>query len=231
MISPSIWGETVSKFLVLNQPNRCLVWNWSKLSVLKDMQVDFKDNDRSTANPIPRYDKSVDVKMHMIVKFTRGDEMYRDEFYSNRKKVAGRKASSLKRVKDTCATKGVGPNKKIYISESLTPAEKKLFAWVNKLKKELKWKYLFRPTIAVFILRKGMTHKLTRSTPRMTLKSCVTPVPQCNQRDVGPSQKTFLAFSRTSKRRRWSKLSTKKFFFCLFWLYSEKNFAFRRKHF
>ena len=36
--------------------------------------------------------------------------------------------------------------------------------------------------------------------------------------------------SRTSKRQHLSKLSTK-FFFLFFWLYSEKNFAFRQKHF
>ena len=50
----------------------------------------------------------------------------------------------------------------------------------------------------------------------------------CGQRDVGSSQKTFLAFSRTSKRRHWSKLSTKELFFFFFWPYSEKNFACRR---
>ena len=66
----------------------------------KDMQVDLKDDDISTAHPIPRYDKSVNEKI--IVKFTRRDE--RDEFYSNRKKVAGRKASSLKSLQDACAT-------------------------------------------------------------------------------------------------------------------------------
>ena len=62
----------------------------------KDMQVDPKDDDISTAHPIPRYDKSADEKI--IVKFTRKDD--RDEVYSNRKKVAGRKASSLKSLKD-----------------------------------------------------------------------------------------------------------------------------------
>jgi len=63
--------------------------------------VDLKDDDISTAHPIPRYDKSADEKI--IVKFTRRDD--RDEFYSNRKKVAGRKADSLKCLKDACATK------------------------------------------------------------------------------------------------------------------------------
>ena len=42
---------------------------------------------------------------------------------------------------------------------------------------------------------------------------CVTP---CGKTDVGSSQTTFLAFSRTSKHRHWSKLSTKEFFFLFF---------------
>ena len=68
----------------------------------KDMQVDLKDDDISAAHPIPRYDKSADEKI--IVKFTRRDD--RDEFYSTSKKVAGRKANSLKCFKDACATMG-----------------------------------------------------------------------------------------------------------------------------
>ena len=69
-------------------------------SLGEDMQADLKDDDISTAHPIPRYDKSADETI--IVKFTRRDDRY--EFYSNRKKVAGRKASSLKSLKDACAT-------------------------------------------------------------------------------------------------------------------------------
>ena len=42
------------------------------------------------------------------------------------------------------------------------------------------------------------------------------------QTDAGSSQKTFLPFSRTSKRQHWSKLSTKKFFFSFFALFREK---------
>ena len=42
------------------------------------------------------------------------------------------------------------------------------------------------------------------------MRCCVTP---CGQTDVGSTQKPFLAFSRTSKRRHRSKLSTKNFFF------------------
>ena len=59
----------------------------------------------------------------------------------------------------------------------------------------------------------------------MKMRCCVTTLWSDRCRLI---TKTFLAFSRTSKRRHWSKLSTKKFFF-LFWLYSEKNFAFRQR--
>ena len=108
-------------------------------AVGKDMDMELEDGDISTAHPIPRYDKSADEKI--IVKFTRRAD--RDEFYSNRKKVAGKKASSLKSLKDACPTTGVDLNKKIYISESLTPKKKKLFGLVNKFKKELQWKFIW----------------------------------------------------------------------------------------
>ena len=124
----------------------------------KDMQVDLKDDDISTAHPIPRYDKSADKKI--IVKFTRRDD--RDEFYSNRKKVLGRKANSLKCLKDASATKGVDLNKKIYISESLTPTKKKLFGSVNKLKKKHKWKFIWSNHGRIYF-KKGedmQTHKI-----------------------------------------------------------------------
>ena len=43
---------------------------------------------------------------------------------------------------------------------------------------------------------------------------CGMVVTPCGQTDVlVHHKKTFLAFSRTSKRRHWSKISTKKFFF------------------
>ena len=129
-------------------------------ALCKDVQVDLKDDNISSAHPIPRYDKSADEKI--IVKFTRRGD--RDEFYS--KKVAGRKASSLKSIKDACATKGVDLNKKIYISESLTPMKKKLFGSVNKLKKELKWKFIWTNHGRIY-LKKGedssQTHKIDSS--------------------------------------------------------------------
>ena len=71
-------------------------------------------------------------------------------------------SNSLKCLKDACATKGVDLNKKIYISESLTPKKKKLFGSVNKLKKELKWKFIWTNHGRIY-LKKGedtQTHKI-----------------------------------------------------------------------
>ena len=68
----------------------------------------------------------------------------------------------MKCLKDACATKGVDLNKKIYISESLTPKKKKLFGSVNKLKKELKWKFIWTNHGRIY-LKKGEdmeTHKI-----------------------------------------------------------------------
>ena len=53
----------------------------------------------------------------------------------------------------------------------------------------------------------------------MKMQCCVTP---CGQTDLGLWQRTFLAFLRTSKRRDWSRLSTKKLFFSLLALFREK---------
>ena len=54
----------------------------------------------------------------------------------------------------------------------------------------------------------------------MKMRCCVTP---CGQTAAGSSQKTkILAFSRTSKHRHWSKLSTTEFFFSFLALFREK---------
>ena len=68
------------------------------------------------------------------MKFTRRD--VKNEFYTNRKKIAGRKISSLKSL----VKKG---ENKVYISESLTPKRKHLFGAVNNIKKKLNWKFIW----------------------------------------------------------------------------------------
>ena len=92
--------------------------------------------DISTAHPPPTFDKNRDSKI--IVKFTRRDT--KNEFYNNRRKVAGRKVSQLSSLSDLHRRQG---DKKIYISESLTAQRKSLFGKVNRIKKKLQWKYIW----------------------------------------------------------------------------------------
>lgn len=105
----------------------------------KDMEMDIEDRDISTAHPIPRFDEAADSKI--IAKFVRRD--VRDQFYSRRKTVAGKKVRSLTNLKVACENVGADLEKKIYISESLTTRRKQLFGSINKLKKDLKWKYIW----------------------------------------------------------------------------------------
>ena len=74
------------------------------------------------------------------MKFTRRAD--RDEFYTSRKEVSGKKASSIKSLKDL-EVESLVLTKKVYISESLTPMRKKLFGSLNKLKKDLQWKFIW----------------------------------------------------------------------------------------
>ena len=67
--------------------------------------------------------------------------------------------------------------------------------------------------------KKARKSERNREMNLMKMQCCVTP---CGQTDVGSSEKTFLAFSRTSKLRHWSKLSTKKFFFSFLALFRGK---------
>ena len=56
--------------------------------------------------------------------------------------MAGKKASSIKSLKDL-EVGSLDLTKKVYISESLTPTRKKLFGSLNKLKKDLRWKFIW----------------------------------------------------------------------------------------
>ena len=94
----------------------------------KEMGMDLRDEDISTAHPLPTFNQAANSKL--IVKFTRS--AVRDEFYASRKEVAGKKASSIKSLKDL-EVESLDLTKKVYISESLTHMRKKLFGSLNKL--------------------------------------------------------------------------------------------------
>ena len=102
----------------------------------QEMGLEIEENDISTAHPLLTFDKNRDSKI--IVKFTRRDT--KNEFYNNRRKVAGRKVSQLSSLSDLHRRQG---DKKIYISESLTAQRKSPFGKVNRIKKKLQWKYIW----------------------------------------------------------------------------------------
>jgi chromosome segregation ATPase len=104
------------------------------VSLSEEMGIKIDDRDISTVHVLPTYNKNKDKKK--IVKFTRRD--VKNEFYTNRKKIGGRKISSLKSL-------GKKGENKVYtcISESLTPKRKKLFGAVNNIKKKLNWKFIW----------------------------------------------------------------------------------------
>ena len=106
------------------------------------MGLELDQEDISTAHVLPTFDKGKDDKM--IVKFTR--RSVRNDFYGNRKEVAGSKVSSI----SSLATES---DKKVYISESLTPSKKKLFGVHGQQAEEevaveiylvKQWPYIFK---------------------------------------------------------------------------------------
>ena len=119
-------------------------------SLGQEMGLEIGAEDISTAHPLPTYDRSKDNKV--IVKFTR--RATRNNFYANRKKVAGRKISSLPSL-------NMSGDNKVYISESLTPFRKKLFGAVNKDKKKLEWKYIWTNNGRIYLKKSDNSKTFT----------------------------------------------------------------------
>ena len=109
-------------------------------SVGKAIDVPVNEQDISIAHPIPSYNAAAPPKI--IVKFTR--RSVRNTFYSNRRKLANKKARDLPDL-------DLESDASIFISESLTPYKKKLFGNVNKEKKRLKWKFIWTFNGRIFI--------------------------------------------------------------------------------
>ena len=83
--------------------------------------VSLQDNDISIAHPIPTY--KVGAPPKLIVKFTR--RSVRDKFYSNRRKLARKKAKDLPNL-------NLSSEADVFVSESLTSFKKKLFGVSTK---------------------------------------------------------------------------------------------------
>ncbi|CAH3186819.1 unnamed protein product [Porites lobata] len=80
----------------------------------------------------------------------------RDEFYGKRKTIAGKEVGKVGTLRDLSQD----PKKKLYISESLTQARKKLFGSINKFKKDNKWKYIWTNNGRIY-LKQGDGEKRT----------------------------------------------------------------------
>lgn len=111
------------------------------IAMAKDMGIKLEPNDISTSHPLPTPRGKEDK---FIVKFSRRST--KDKFYSSRKKVTGRKPQDLPSVKNL-----ISSNKKLYISESLTPLRKKLFGETNETRKQIKWKYIWTNNGKIYV--------------------------------------------------------------------------------
>ena len=107
------------------------------------MGIELQNEDISTANRLPTYNKSAEDKI--IVKFTR--RSIRDEFYGKRKTIAGKEVGKVGTLRDLSQD----PKKRLYISESLTQARKKL---------DNKWKYIWTNNGRIY-LKQGDGEKRT----------------------------------------------------------------------
>ena len=112
-------------------------------SIGKEMGIELQDEDISTAHRLPTYNKSAEDKI--IVKFTR--RSIRDEFYGKRKTIAGKEVGKVGTLRDLSQD----PKKRLYISESLTQARKKL---------DNKWKYIWTNNGRIY-LKQGDGEKRT----------------------------------------------------------------------
>ena len=68
----------------------------------------------------------------------------RNVFYANRRNLIKIRTNALPDL-------GVTDQENIYISESLTLFKKKLFGEVNKVKKRLRWKYIWTQNGRIFV--------------------------------------------------------------------------------
>ena len=123
-------------------------------SLGQEMGSELDDSDISIAHFLPTFSDVKDDKV--IVKFTRRET--RNEFYSKRKSVAGRKASTFDSFKEHDLA---GAEKKVYIGESLTPFRKKLFGAVNKIKKKLEWKFIWTNNGRIYLKQSDSSRSYT----------------------------------------------------------------------
>ena len=114
-------------------------------SLAEEMGINIEESDISTAHPLPTYSRDVPGKI--IVKFARRN--VRNKFYGNRSKIVGKKVENLNTLREL--TEDSDARNKVYISESLTTDRKKLFGSINRLKKNLQWKYIWTNNSRIYL--------------------------------------------------------------------------------
>ena len=147
MISPNTYAVTAWKYREYQLP-RTLDAKISSLHLSRKWVW-------NSMTQISAYSDVKDDKV--IVKFTRRET--RNEFYSKRKSVAGRKASTFDSFKEHDLA---GAEKKVYIGESLTPFRKNwLFGAVNKIKKKLEWKFIWTNNGRIYLKQSDSSRSYT----------------------------------------------------------------------
>ena len=129
-------------------------------------------DDISIAHPIPSYKTSAPPKI--IVKFTR--RKTRNKVYENRRKLYKKRAMDLPGLETNSGSQ-------VFITESLTPKRKKFFGEINKVKKSLRWKYIWTYNGRIFIKEKENSKSYSFGNEEDLAKFEDANVPFKNRRD------------------------------------------------
>lgn len=113
------------------------------------------DSDISIAHPLPRFKKDSPPKL--IAKFTR--RSVKNSFYDSKKKLSGKAVSDLPNLPEELHN-----DNKVFLGESLTQKRKKLFGEANKLRKELRWKFIWTMNGKVYLREDTQSRSISFST-------------------------------------------------------------------
>ena len=86
-----------------------------------------------------------------------------NKFYGSRRKIAGRRVSTLRSFQ--AGIHGDGDDK-VYVSELLTPFQKRLFGIVNRMRKKLEWKYIWTQNGRVYLKQSESSRSCTFDSER-----------------------------------------------------------------
>ena len=112
-------------------------------------------SDISTAHPLPRFKKDSPPKF--IAKFTR--RSVKNSFYDSKKKLSGKAVSDLPNLPVELQNDNY-----VFLGESLTQKRKKLFGEANKLRKDLRWKFIWTMNGKVYLREDTHSRSISFST-------------------------------------------------------------------